>query len=729
MFTNVTDFKNYTDKLLEVLRTNHEKILNSSSDTSRATESEASELNKRVVQSQETSTENKENNILNLFAYCDNNFLTMKQQIGFWKYVSPDKKIRDASVEYENILSFYYVDLFTNTNMYVQLIKYFASHEQKLNKLQDRYIKKVLSEFKKYGVENTEKIHEIKTIEKKIIELEQKIITNINNTHKIIKLSKIDGLPEKIKKSLKTENNNYIIPLEPYYYKICMKHIHNEEIRKNIYYKYNTLCYNENGELLIKLILANNRKALLHNKTSYTDYCYDKFMVSHKKINKLIQTMRPDIESLYLEEIRALLAKKDNKTSKNINMWDTDYYYNKIEEDILGTTKFEDIKNYFSLDNIFRISFNMCRYYFNVIIEKHIDKVWYDNVYIYNVFDEKSKKLIGTIYFDLFIRPYKYKDNMCYTIIPYYEQLMNGKKFIQSPYVAVIMNINDIKENDGKTILTSHAESLQFIKLLGNALHSIFGKNEYCRLSGNNIETDLKDSWPYVFQYLFWDKDILEQFEHWKTKEKIPKTIVNNIIKTKAIQNGYKYKYILTAIKYDIIISSCSVFFDKLKAILTKKSSQITTSAIDLLQDIYKVVFNKMFESNKTNLEQHAIKLYKTSFPLLFDYNFVTMKSKYFCDLWSQIHADDIFYTRYNNDIFLKDTYIEFKQLVLDIGWASNYRDQTKKFIGGRDVLLDSFYIDKFYVIRDVDPELVIHSKQSKQLMNKNKKTVKISFT
>jgi Zn-dependent oligopeptidase len=661
MFATVDDFQTHTDKIIDVLRTNHEKIL-------------SYDVDKNGFE------------ILHLFAYCDNNYYTMKQQLGFWKYVSTDEKIRKASIKYENILLFYNVDLLTNSRMYSQLVKFFTKNKNNMNDLQTRYLKKVIIDFKRAGADlSSDKIHELRVLEKKLIEFEQQIIVNISNADEAIELDHDDikGLPEKIKLKLK-KNDKYIIPLSYYYYKLCMKNIHSEKIRKIIDHKYNNLCSEENSKLLVRIILLNNRKTQLLNKNSYTDYTFEQFMVSEmKNVLSLFKSITPEIESLYLDEMRALLKIKSEiyrKTIKKIYSWDISYYFNKIETAILGV-RTEELNNYFSLNRVIKFSFNMCKYLFNIVFNQTNDKTWNNSdVFVYNVFDEKSNKLMGTIYFDLFDRKHKYKDNICYTVVPYYEQYTD--KYVQSPCLVVIMNLCDNKESDGETILISHQEALKFLHLLGSAVHGICGKTEYCRLSGNQIECDLKECWPYVFEKWFWEKNILNQFEHWETKEKIPETLVNKLIKTKTIRNGFKYKKQLAMTKFDITINSCSEFINKLKNVLTGNSNNDFAEAINLLRDIYNIVFKKIYCSKQINISKYSIKLNNKTFMLAHKYDFMSQKSKHFCYIWSEIFADDIFCTRFKNDIFSHDTSKEFKQLVLDVE-------------------LESFYIERFFVIRD----------------------------
>jgi len=314
---------------------------------------------------------------------------------------------------------------------------------------------------------------------------------------------------------------------------------------------------------------------------------------------------------------------------------------------------------------------------------------------------------------------------MCYTIIPYYEQNNNGSKFVQSPCVAILMNLYHIVEDDGETILLSHTNFINYLHLFGSALHVVFGKNEYCRLSGNNIESDLKECWPYVFEKWGWEKDILVQFAHWKTEEKISDELAEKIIHIKNLRNGFNYKEKILSVRFEITINSCAEFINELKCIFTNNSITETgfKNATVLLKDIYYIVFKKVFASKKINISKYSLKSFKKTFPLTHDYNFLSQTNTSFCDIWSKIFADDIYFKRFKNDPFSQDASMEFRKLVLEVGWAITNKEQIKKFLG-KDVELESFYINNFFVIRDL---LELDNDSNKNIKNnKVEKTIQI---
>jgi len=673
MFTTIKEMRKYTDNIIEVLRINHERIL-SCDDSDNA-------------------------QIFDIFVKCDNNYQTMKQQLGFIKYVSGDWNMKEESVRCENMLLFYNVDLLTNTEMYIKLVNFYNKNKTSLTDLQLRYLKKVIVDFKRSGAElSKSKTHELKIIEKKIIELQQQIILNVNKSDVFVKITSkdIEGIPEKEIKLLKYSNGKYTIPLNKFYYKLCMKYIHNANIRKKIDREYNNICATDNNVLLSKILLLNNKKALLLKKESYIHYAYEPFMVNKISNAKLLlKNIVPEIESSYLDEMRILLnTKSKTHSSQRICAWDISYLFNKIEKIILGID-ISELDSYFPLHRIINISFNICKYMFEVSFSSTNDATWDKQVSSYNVYDVKTNKIIGTLYLDLFERKYKYKDNMCYTVIPYYSTTNTEEKqeaYEQLPCVAILMNLREIE-------CITHQQAVDYLHLLGEALHKIFGKIEYCRLSGNNIDPDLVKCWPYILEKWFWMPDVLYQLEHYKTKQKIPKQLVDNLIKTKTIKNGFKYKKMLSMIYFDHVINDCEDFMTKLKNIYNNSTNN-SEEIGDVIKNIYDIVRKKVFRSKKINISKFKIKFDTlVSIPAQ-DYDFLSQTLKQFCHFWSRIYADDIFNTKFKNNVFSTSVSMDFKNKILDKGWSESHSELVKKFVG-RDTELESFYAERFFVIRD----------------------------
>ena len=188
----------------------------------------------------------------------------------------------------------------------------------------------------------------------------------------------------------------------------AMQHIPDTTIRKEIYMAY--ISKAPENENIIKNIMNNKlEKANLLGFQHYTDLS--------------LSTKMADNESIILEMLNNLqdvslpCAVKEHKeiyeyAQKHANIdivepWDISYWGERMREEKFNL-KVEDLKPYFSLDNVLRELFCIANRLFGIYIQERQDKVekWNKDVRYYDVFEgnDENNPIIAGFYLDPYVR-------------------------------------------------------------------------------------------------------------------------------------------------------------------------------------------------------------------------------------------------------------------------------------------------------------------------------------
>lgn len=616
--------------------------------------------------------------LLKILSAEDNYFTTLFQQISFWKLVG-SKQLIEASLSSELLLLHHDIDVHSDKKVYHVIYQYYKSNYNTLNILQRRYLKKKLQRFNDCGILlKSKKMRKLCTIKKKICELEQKISYNLDNISVHVDLK---------------HNDLHISELTPKTYEMYMRTISCSQTRQkleSLYYK-NETC-EKNSILMIELILLRYTFAKILKNTSYIEHKLEHLLTKVPlNVKKFLDCILPESEQLFLEEMRMLLKLKEEHCNSlqltfdgKIHSWDIEYYYDKLERRCVNI---DDFSNYFSMDQMLRISFNLCSLLFDITFVKVSDVVWNDTVSAYSVIDNKTKQRIGTIYLDLFSRSGKTNKTTCHSFIPYCEYRVNEGISAQQPIMIIVANFGN---------QLSHSELVDYFDKLAYAMHGIFGRTEFAMLSGYNINLDMIDCWPNMFKNWAYEHDILVQFQHCKTKEKMSSVLANKLIKLRHIRNGYVYKKRIMFYKYDMTIHGCIPFIKKMQKYYLANNPK---ECLDLLHGTYRVIYNTLLTSKKIRISKYSLQ--NTSFIPANDMYDIKYDAIQYVKLWNEMYSDDIYYSMFKNDIFNKESGVRFRKEYLSIGDAINIKTITESYLK-RNVYLDSFFENKLQIIRDL---------------------------
>ncbi len=145
----------------------------------------------------------------------------------------------------------------------------------------------------------------------------------------LVKPGDITGLPEDYVKSLKKDNENYIITLDGPSYSVFMKYADSDAMRKALFIKYSNRSADKNLEVLKKLLIQRDKKAKLLGFPTYAAYVASDRMVKTTSTvwdfeNKLIDQVKEKTK-LDINELQEAKQKHLKDPSiKTISQWEVE---------------------------------------------------------------------------------------------------------------------------------------------------------------------------------------------------------------------------------------------------------------------------------------------------------------------------------------------------------------------------------------------------------------------
>jgi Zn-dependent oligopeptidase len=638
----------------------------------------------------------KQDYVLPILANGLNYFQTMHDQILFWQHVSDDSNVREMSMKCDIKLEKWKIDFLNNKTLYHKLLEYYRVKKEGMDIIDRRFFRKILKDYERSGILLSSSVrHNLATIDKTIADLESQFSKNLTDDDTTITLTKkeLDGLPENIMKTLKLKNpdnkeeTEYIIDFSYPIYHAGMKYIHNPSIREKLDKTFNSICMDKNSKILVELILLRQRRANLLGYDNHAEFSTELLVSRNPEVvQKFLTDIHIQIDNIFYEEIRALM-KFVSKT--NINSWDISYYFNKLEEEIIGANLSKKMTGLFTISQVQDISFSLCEKLFDIKFVKSNDfPVWNVDVSAFKVFSKNVN--IGTLYLDLFPRKNKFGHNATFTIMPYseyFDEKMNTKEK-QFPIVAIVTNLSRLN--------FTHSEFTTFLHELGHVIHIFSGTIKYVTLSEKNVELDFAEVPSKLFEHWSWaPPDILKQFIHPDTKQSLTDAEINLLNKKKNLRNGFQYKRQILLSQFDLSIHSNTEFLKRLRRVYRQDPQK----AVEIIKLVYETIFVDVMRSLKIKSPKFSIPYHRgTFFPARWEH-LIDYDSKYYSYLWSEVISEDIYNTKFKKNPYDAIEGKDYKTKVLEKGASAKaiymIYDLLKRFPS-----MESFFENKVYQVR-----------------------------
>lgn len=341
---------------------------------------------------------------------------------------------------------------------------------------------------------------------------------------------------------------------------LALRNVHDEATRKEIYLAGRTSA---NGQIRILESLMQQR-AELARLSGYKSYAEmntsDKMAKSPDAITSFLSTLSHQNLPVIGEELKEMAIEKtaDQGGIKTTNVWDREYYRNRLAGRMLLTARRPDFMSaYFSLGTVMQGLSRLfsCLYGVRFIPrETRRGETWDPDVRRLDVIDE-SEGHIATVYCDLFARAGK-NPNPAHFTVRCSRELTSGEIaealraspevdpiiaandgmpvsrspttsiLHQLPIIALICDFSPSTSPHSPTLLSFRDVQTLFHEM-GHAIHSILGRTSLQVVSGTRCATDFAELPSVLMEHFAADATVLSLFaRHWETNAPLPYEMV-----------------------------------------------------------------------------------------------------------------------------------------------------------------------------------------------------------
>lgn len=529
----------------------------------------------------------------------------------------------------------------------------------KLDIAQKKAITNELRDFHLAGVDLPPKEKKLfLQLQQKIAALGNKFSNNVlDATQKwkyLASQSEITGIPEHalaIAKSKAFEKNQtgWLFTLDfPSYYAV-ITFADSRSFREKIYYAYITRASElnkkerklDNTIVMHEILRLKKQIASMLGFKNYAEFSLATKMAKTPKevldfLNKLTKYSLKKGKSEFIE-----LSKfaKEKYGCDKLAPWDIAYYSEKLREAKYNVSE-EEIREYFPVDHVINGMFYITNKIFKVTF-KEVKKFnsWHKDARLFEIYDQ-NRKLRGKFFVDLFARKDKRSGawmSQCRNRM----QLANGT--IQLP--VAYLNCNFTPSCKSKPSLLTHTEIDTLFHEFGHCLQHLLTKINYVKVSGiNGIPIDAVEFPSQFMENFCWGNKALNILScHYKTKQKLPKTLCEKMLKAKNFQSGL---LMLRQLEFALFDFHLHLEFNPQKK---NQIQQIINKVRQKVSVIPVAKFNRM---------QH-------SFNHIFSYGYC---AGYYSYKWAEVLANDAFNEFVKNGIFSSKIGSSFLHNILEVG-------------------------------------------------------------
>ena len=356
----------------------------------------------------------------------------------------------------------------------------------------------------------------------------------------------LDGLPDYAKEAAaekaKAKNQEgWLIDLTMPSYLPIMQYATNRELRKKLYFAYNTKGNQgneyDNKQTITDIVNTRLQLAQLMGYSNYATYKLVRTMAQdtskvYALIDQLYTAYQP-VASQEFDEIQAFARTFENNATGELMPWDWAYYAEKVKEQKYQVND-ELLKPYFELEKVKQGVFGLATALFDLQFTKNTSiQVYHPDVDAYEVHDSKGN-FIAILYTDFHPRESK-KGGAWMT--EFKEQwIENGEN--SRPHISIVMNFTPPTATSPSLLTFNELTTL--LHEFGHALHGMLSNTTYASLSGTSVYRDFVELPSQLLENWATEKEFLDTFAfHYQTGEPIPSQLIEKIKKAEQFLVGY----------------------------------------------------------------------------------------------------------------------------------------------------------------------------------------------
>ena len=454
--------------------------------------------------------------------------------------VSESKPVRDASLRCNDDESNFFSDLAAQPELYAQVAA--ARRSGTARDAFDRQLTAYWMDTLKRsgaGLAAPQRTEFVK-LSKQLNDLQNRYAENLGNdaTKISITAAQTQSLPpDFVAKLVKNADGTYNVPVGESTTKPFMQNERDESARKTFFIAYNSREADANTPLLEQAIDVRDRLAHLLGYQTWAAYqLSDRLAKTPARVFSFLNDLDAKLLPKAREEIATLTTLKAKQTgdpSATLQPWDIAYYDNQLNKTQYAVDN-NAIRQYFpvrhTIDAVLGIYHRLLGVTFTAVSKTD---AWNPDVLEYRVSDTKTRRFLGTTYFDLYPRPGKYKHFANFGILPV--RKVGG--VYRAPFVAILGNWP--KPAPGYPALLSHDEVVTFFHEFGHNMASLLTVAPYETLSSGFLQ-DFVEAPSQMLENFVWQPSVLKQISsNASTGAPLPDSLIASMIRARYVDDAY----------------------------------------------------------------------------------------------------------------------------------------------------------------------------------------------
>ncbi|KAI9718309.1 MAG: hypothetical protein M1828_006773 [Chrysothrix sp. TS-e1954] len=650
----------------------------------------------------------------------DENEIELESHIlGFYQAVSTEKALRDASTEADKLFEDYAIEAAMREDIF-KLVDAVEKKKEKLDPESERYLEK---EHKSYirnglGIAAGPDRDRFKEIKKRLSDLGINFQKRLNEENGGLWFTPqdLDGVPNDLVEHFeKGEGENKDKVRVSFKYPDLfpiLKYGKNAKTRQQLFVQNENKC-NGNVELFSEAILLRDEAARLLGYPNHAAFrIEDKMAKTPKTVDDFLGDLKTRLIPGGDKELQRLKdLKKQDMTDRGDKSFDNRYYlwdhrfYDTLMLEKDYSLDQQKIAEWFPLSTCIRGMLEIFETLFGLeFVEitgserdkvaptgKGSDIVWHEDVQVFSVWDDEGEGsgFVGYLYLDLFPREGKYGHAANFNLQPGFTD-RNGKR--RYPATALVCNFS--KPTPKRPSLLKHDEVVTLFHELGHGIHDLVSRTTYSRFHGTSTVRDFVEAPSQMLENWCWTpSQIVSLSRHWsyltpeykqaflashegasQPPEKIPDNLVDNLIKTKHVNDALANLRQLHFGTFDMLIHEPKSHYDLEKIDFTEKYNVMRKEACHMDGP---EVFG---EGNKWGNGQ------ATFGHLMGGYD-----AGYYGYLSSQVYSMDMFYSVFKANPMNGKEGRRYRHMVLEKGGSQDEMTTLEQFLG-RKPSTEAFY-------------------------------------
>lgn len=588
----------------------------------------------------------------------------------------PDEPVRSAAEENKKKIDAYYIDLWSNSELYQAVLTYSQHRHDACNATAERnyYIGKTLHKFEQSGAhlppEDRGRVH---SLLQEIDLLCKKFLSNVGQDVRFFEASEdaLQGMSSTFLASLpRTESGAYTLLFTRPNFTQILSSCTVESTRKQIYEGFVSKAYPANEEVLREIMHKRHTYARLlgYQTFAHLDIA-DQTAKTPERVKEFLERLCVRGKEKYEEERKQLIAyvpASITLADGKIKPWDIEFVKNAYLNQRFNFDQ-NEFSAYFPLDRTLAGMFEVYGTLFS--LEMSLEDAagsWHEDVKLVRVCKKGSSELLGHIILDLFPRDKKFSHFWSMPVVP---AVTNSTT--STPAVAVVIGNFPKPSRDVPSLLFldfggAVGGLVTLFHEFGHALHEVLSQTELASSSGMNVPLDFIEMPSMVLERLPWEPIILKTVSsHYVTGDRMPEDLIAKVKDLKHVLSG------------QLLLK----FISGARVALELFGEPTSESLFELHKRIKETGFSHLLFSD----EDHSYASFIHAVDMYF--------SKYYSYAWSNVLAADLFAKIKECGVLDPGIGDRYRELVLSRGGSADPGTLLRSFLG-REPSDQAFFAD-----------------------------------